>query len=72
MFSVPLWVYSFKSTVTGNFIVFGKEWGSYVCSALNILNSKSLYVFYEVTVSIEIILLKQLVFWKLQLNKLLI
>lgn len=31
-----------------------------------------IYIFYKVSVSIEIVFLKQLVFWKLQLNKFLI
>lgn len=49
-----------------------KKWGSmYVYST--VLSSESLFIFfYEVTVSIEIVLLQQLVFWKLQLNKFLI
>ena len=50
----------------------GKKGGSmHVYST--VLSSESLFVFlYEVTISIEIILLKPLVFWKLQLNKFLI
>lgn len=50
----------------------GKKGGSmYVYST--VLSSESLfYIVYEVTLSVEIVLLKQLVFWKLQLNKFLI
>lgn len=68
------WIYSFKKYFYWHFIVL---LGRKPCVLALLSCAQSLffiyiYIFYKVSVSIEIVLLKQLVFWKLQLNKFLI